>query len=573
MLKFNNTHIFTGYLKQLLSSVNIPTCRIYTREFADYRSRHGVEDPRVIESFDTVVYYTDKEKKISEKRTAYRANYLRGNELYSYFWPYNQNDQKITRTDSYWKPTAQLYYDKDTDIPGLTRTLNSSGSVYDYATHEYLGEYLRFLRDYYNVNLMSMYNCFNNKLCNNLYYKVVRATDAETGKAISSTTFDSRDPKYRIYAVPVKLFADYTIAIDCEQEVEMFCGFYNTTVNGSAKATDLATKTYKRVTRPFFKQPFLFDKLNIKYWDFDQGTTINNRGYPKLVDGNAITRWDIAMREQDLKLFIKVPALCKSSIVVLEGDYRRFNDFIYTPTDRVITAKKALVDNTSELRANTAWEYRRNHSIINFNTSTDKVDLNKTAFSPISRLQLLALNTGESHPFADRLIEYLSNSAITSIDEIADNIKRAQKVMNDNGYYFKVNGLWEDKMQKIIYDYIMNSGPIEPIIITNGTKTGDVKPKDIKLEDKRQGYHRRLGHISKSTLFDITGYIDKDAEKWYASWTLDKEEFGADGKLKGKLRSKTKDSIQNVDIYNGLFDLQATEDPVKIRGVGGETKW
>ena len=32
MFKFNNDHIFTGYLKQLLASFHLPKCKVYTKE-------------------------------------------------------------------------------------------------------------------------------------------------------------------------------------------------------------------------------------------------------------------------------------------------------------------------------------------------------------------------------------------------------------------------------------------------------------------------------------------------------------------------------------------------------------
>jgi hypothetical protein len=891
MFKFDNTHIFTGYLKQMLSSFNLPTCRVYTREFARYLKQTGKEDPRVIESFDNVVHHTEStadRKHTDRKRTAFRANYLKGDELYNYFWPFDQSKPLSNHNSCYWKQISNISYHKDENVPGLTRHLNSAGNTYDSATHEYLGDYLRFLRDYYNVNLMSLYNCFNNKICNNLYYQHTRKMTSVEDKASNVQTyslFDSRDSRYRIYAIPVKLFSDYTIAIDCNQEIEMFCGFYNTTLDNSDKNSDFHNKTYYKTRRTFFKRPFLYDKLNVKYWPFEQTLEASTRkACPQLVDNETITRWDIANKEQDLKLFIKIPASCKSSIVVLEGDFRRFNDFKYatdienslimdnccagekvtisgstisaalrghaasitkgkctehitncysianlanidtvsycgligptgtsnstitccynatgpiamtnsstdpnsdpspgasynvmncyeyeavgesvagspdklenkkpnpqyTSTNGVtsldsksyftgynvlsatgalrnlnslssyiaterfpilkkfallavlsekpysdceieiwdgnllntsqpslstdgwyeitngaelayvvlnggkipsndgavkykltkdiflndpaeidwtngeLTGKtddykirywyqqanntnykikpfKGTIDgnghiiyglyfkqptdpadksgsstglfpiiepnsnttiinlgidyayfagatycaafvgsildpsNTTNNLAQAAWEYKQNSTIINFDNSQN-YNLNDSSFLPISRLQLLAFNTGESYPFADRLIEYLSGSTITPMDEIPDNIMRAQKVMSQNGHYFSIEGLWEDKMQKIVYDYLLNSGPIS-------VENGKLIDNHSGANPKNTGYHRLLGHSSKSTLFDTLGYIDKDAEKWYASWIRD---------------GSTKDTIQNVDIYNGLYDI------------------
>ena len=488
MLKYNNNHIFTGYLKQLLSSFSLPACKVYTREFADYLDKYGKEDPRVLESFDN----------INDERLAVRINYLKNDELCQYFCNVNKRNNSLELDSASWRQSADLYYSSDKTIHGLTRHLNSPGITYDTKTHEYLGDYLRFMRDYYHVNLMSLYNCFTDKIYNNVYFNFALNTKARV-------LFNSQAPEYRLYAMPVKLFAEYTIAIDCYQGIEMFCGLYNTNLDMSEKAEDLAKRTYQRVNKTLFNQPFLYNKLTAEYWssqtDFDSDGSICT---------DKFTRWDLTNREKDLKLFIKIPVSCRSSITILEGDFRGYNDKLYAPADHT-------------------WKYNNNHCVLNFSTK-DKIDINNYAFKPISQLQLLAFNTGESYPFADKLIEYLGGSAITSTDEIPDNIKRVQRVMRQNNHYFKIEGLWEDKIQNILYDYMINSGPI-------------VVSEDGKLVDQHQGYHRRLGHTSKSTLYDVLGYADKDVEKWYTSWKKDNN------------KAVVGTSLQSVDIYDGLYDI------------------
>jgi hypothetical protein len=164
------------------------------------------------------------------------------------------------------------------------------------------------MRDYHDINLMSLYNCFNNKICNNIYYKhnlkIANVSFDESKKEDnkenpkykdSYSVFDSQDSKYRIYAFPVKLFCDYTIAVDCVNGLEMFCGLYTNTLETTERGCALIAKTYKKFNKTLFNQPVLYDKLNVKYWNFEKDTSVDN-GYPKLVTDNNITRWDIANR-------------------------------------------------------------------------------------------------------------------------------------------------------------------------------------------------------------------------------------------------------------------------------------
>ena len=379
----------------------------------------------------------------------------------------------------------------------------------------------------------------NDKIYNNIYFTFAINPRASKNAQIK-TTINSQDPNYRIYAIPVKLFENYTIAIDCDQGIEVFCGFYSTNLDTSSEAEKLAARTYQKINKTIFKQPFLYDKLSVANWlpEKDLSTDLNNQTKYLKQRTDTYTRWDVAKREKDLRLFIKVPVSCRSAVTILEGDFRCYNDAQYF-------AKEGK------------WYYRNNHSALNFNTTKngDNVDLNNYTFKPISPLQLLAFNTGASYPFADRLVEYLTGSAITPLDEIHDNIKRVQKVMNKTGQYFAIEGLWENKMQNILYDYVMNSGPVTVVTVgndpTDPANYGKVieNPSNYSyktkqaLKDKHEGYQQKLGHTQKSTLFDILGYVDKDVENWYASW---KRENNA---------AKVGASLQSVDIYDGLYNI------------------
>ena len=363
MLQFNNNHIFTGYLKQFLSSFNLPTCKIYTTEFERYYNEHGHEDPRVIESSAPITVSLNK------KRPAIGITYLKDGTAQQYFWDtstWNANiDINKNKVVKYWKSNQTIHYNGN-KILGLTKTLKNPTTLYNYQTHEYLGDYLRFLRDYENINLMSMYNCFSNRLCNNIKFNL-ELNDTQT------LTVNTYDTSYKIYMLPVKLFENYTIAIDCYQGVELFCGFYNEKLDTSAKALDLIKKTYQKVPKALFNQPLSYDKLSVKHWNWQDentrtkikltttgGLLVNGTGLQSTMSNTSkILRSEVAMRESELKLFIKVPATNSSSIAVLEGDYLNYNDSLYTVDDKH------------------GWQYKANSTVANFeNKNSALPDIN-----------------------------------------------------------------------------------------------------------------------------------------------------------------------------------------------------
>ena len=560
MLQFNNNHIFTGYLKQFLSSFNLPTCRVYTAEFEKYYLEHGREDPRVIESVSPIRLSTADTTKV---RPAVGITYLKDGSTQQYFWDTNNWNARLDVSDNkvvkYWKSNNTLHYNGN-KILGLTKTLKNPTTLYNYQTHEYLGDYLRFLRDYENIDLMSMYNCFSDRLCNNVRLTLDEkleyiAVNPETGKKEpkeKNVKFDinTYDTNYKVYMLPVKLFETYTIALDCYQGVEMFCGFYNEKLDTSEKALDLIKKTYKKVSKTLFNQPFIYDKLDVEHWNWQDENTVlrviadkhKPKDNPKTLiattyNTEKILRSELALRESELKLFIKVPATNKSSIVVLAGNYLNFNDSIY-------------------FNGPNGWQYKTNSTVANFETDKTYRDstlpeLNSRKFKPISKLQLLALNTGISYPFADRLIEYLVMNVILPNDLTPDNIVRLQKVMEDCGYTFQIDGIWEPKMQMILYDYLMNSGKFVINETTDKFGRSVYKVRNERLDKPDQvGSLKQRGQGFRAEFYDVLGYVDKDAEKLYASWQVETIEKNGT-KIQ---RIIAKNTLENIDIYSNLYN-------------------
>ena len=87
------------------------------------------------------------------------------------------------------------------DIVGLTESFLSTSGQYDMDTHRKLGDYLRLLRSVYGLDLMPLYNCFNNYFVDNV--------DLSSGNLSSNG-----NSHYRVTLVPIKFNKDYTITMN-----------------------------------------------------------------------------------------------------------------------------------------------------------------------------------------------------------------------------------------------------------------------------------------------------------------------------------------------------------------------
>jgi hypothetical protein len=381
MFNYNDTNIYAGYIKQLLASFNLPTIKVVKNNIYLKKDNYYIYNNSIIKMTKNVL-----------------SSSINNN--YTIFEDYRWNKKVIP---------AGIKYNQN--HINFIHHLEIRNNYYDSYTHIYLGNYLRFLRDYKHFDLMSLYNCFSNELVNDLNLKVES----------SPSGYFKLENGYKIYKIPVKFFENYTIAIDSSLPVELVCGFYDKKQYSTIITEQISKLTYKKYNSLSFNAPILYTKLT---------DIISNSNIQEVIN-----------YEDMLYLFIKVPSSINSSIVVLEGNYLNNNDFVF---------------NTSNIGS----LLKHNKTVINF----DKINNYDTSLNLLSSIQLLNLNSKVSHPFADRLLEYLLGNTIDVCDTTSDNIKRMQVSLYQKHKpeitlynYSDCYGIWQNKYKFLLYALADNS--------------------------------------------------------------------------------------------------------------------
>lgn len=271
----------------------------------------------------------------------------------------------------------------------LMNNILSKNTYYDYETHEQLGEYLRYLRGAYAIDLMPFYNCFS-------------------GRYVS--TFSIRNGKYyeginnnvQVAFFPIKFNQTYTIAIDCESSVDIlpvvFSGGIPLKASYGGELQDLSetiSDAYVQKNYTQFNQPFTFS------------ISTQNRN-------NAMY---LEQCERGLYLAIQLPISNTSSIVVLEGDYTQVK------SNKIID--RFYINDLSEREIDSVF---------------------------LSELSLLRVNDQNSYAFSDRLVEYLVKNVVDSGEGIDGNIILAQRVLGLLDMPEMSTGVWDNQIRYDAYD-------------------------------------------------------------------------------------------------------------------------
>lgn len=344
---------------------------------------------------------------------------------------YNYSEKPFAVTDDV--VSVNLYTEAEFDIittlrpdvyePGVTQTHISNISYYDEETHLKLGEYLRYLNNMYDLDLMPLYNCFNYKLANNVTLYQYREQLANGTSRVVSGVSEVKSSKTKTYLVPIKFDKIYTIALESSFPVQMKAVFYNngimTDPSGQLYLSEYLDEAVINYNSMQFNDPITYSLTNEQAVKTDLfGTTSH---YPML-----------HKYERYLYLAIQVSADNNSSLAVLEGDYTHLSN-------------RSVTD------------------IIGIERDVNTADAVSSMLT--SKLSLLEVNDGVHHPFADKLIQYLLRNTIDTREYIDENVAQIEQAVNYTPPY---QGMWDDNLRYLLFDRYMKL-----------TKYDDLKFTDI----------------------------------------------------------------------------------------------
>lgn len=468
MIKINDNSVFVGQIKQLLKEFNLPNAEIYK------------EDTQLIEN---KIYIKD--------------NYL-------------IRCRKDENNNLYLDDEHKENYIYNKSYVNITENLEVRNLLYDKYTHDYLGNYLRFLRDYKNLDLMSMYNCFNGEIINNFHVNkdLISTENSENDDTIK---FDSKfnnifkiDNNYIIYAVPVKFNKVYSIGLNCSTGCEAFLGIYNEElIHSNEIMIKLCNYSYQKYNSCILNKVNLYNtKTNREIVDEDKYQTLLN-SYLDKIDNYLDEMENYSFPIESLfgymwRLITSTKDLIYEEFIKIDWDkldwddpqqLSRLDNFLNNlkesesfknkiKQESLITIDFKLLNayeenlklfiripfnNNSSLvvlegdYTNCSQKVLKTNHLANISIPTMTEDNIINIQNYISDLELLSSNNSVGqYVLATRLVEYLTDNVISLLSEDYD-IKKLQKVLIKRGaVHSDYLGIWSEADRTGLYGTILD---------------------------------------------------------------------------------------------------------------------
>ena len=295
-------------------------------------------------------------------------------------------------------------------VPNVTQRFVSNTSYYDFQTHKFLGDYLRCLRDIYGLDLMGLYNCFDNYSVSNISLSLTGVTE-------------STPVKSKVFLIPIKFNKVYTIALNSNFPVLAKAIFYKNHLLVTGQGVDLTSLLQSPVTQYnslLFNSPVTFSVTN--------NTDLNTNATTEAQINQALAQkrqTDKLLQDYEkyLYLAIQISENNETPIVVIEGDYSSVASSYVVSADGINTLSQPQISSV----------FRSNLSLLEQTITTDSV------------------------PFSDKLISYLLQYTIDVREEIDDNVARVETDINYNPPIknFK-KGMWDVNLRYVLYNKYMN---------------------------------------------------------------------------------------------------------------------
>lgn len=381
LIEFFNTSIEQSFLKALISANQLPKFDFVNDGDLIFENYFYIYQTKIIQC--TKTGYLDPINVLVD-------NSVLGNEVIQ-----DRPRAEFIELDHYYPSTEN----QNIEFKEFIRA-----SYYSTELHKRFGDYLRFLRDYYFVDLMGMYNCFSYELFNNVSIKS-SVKDNQLNLSLNL----NQDPTKKVLAIPVRFNQIYTIAINSSLPI-----YYALVVKFDNKIVSLNSLTNSN-----------FEPKSVGITRFEEPIKISTE--------LTIDQGDAYQYNNQLYLILQIEKTNKSSVVVLEGDYS--NSY----------AIKIVNSNTHKTEK---WDTASQE------IETEMPKFQKETLSLIYKPKLLQFNTGIQYAYSNTVIPYLVKNVIDNMDVTPENLSYAKKLL---GKIDTVN-YWSNDIKYLAYQkYLFNT--------------------------------------------------------------------------------------------------------------------